>query len=181
MRQTAPAQDHRIRPNKTVFSDFDRFRRLPAGFEIDAVGNELRTKSGEGRECANAHTRSAVDQMPAADSGVRFKNELRLSAQLMGEMATAPTWKTGDPVQLSDNRVSAEMQQVDVFAKGQVSDARVLFHDQAAGTNPGESDSTGGMNRIAELLFEQAASRRPRQQERQDHDQFLQHAGASER
>ena len=73
------------------------------------------------------------------------------------------------------------MQQVDVFAKGQVSDARVLFHDQATRTNPGKSDSAGGMDRIAELLFEQAAPRRPRQQQRQEHGQFLQHAGASER
>ena len=166
MRQTAPAKDHGIRPNKTVFSDFDWLRRLPAGFEIDAVGNELRTKSGQGREGADAYTRSAVDQMPATDSGVRFENELRLSVRLMGEMTAAPTRKTGDPVQLSDNRVSAEMQQVDVFTKSQMSDARVLFHDQAAGTNPGESNSTGGMNRVAELFFEQAASRRPRQQER---------------
>src|SRR3982074_86049 len=37
------------------------------------------------------------------------------------------------------------------------------------------------MNRIAELPLEQAAPGRPRQQGRQEHRQFLQHAGASER
>lgn len=181
MRQTASAQNHRIRPNKTIFSDVDWLRRLPAGFEINAVGHELRTKSGQGREGPDAHPRGAIDQMPATDSGVRFQNELRFTVQLMGEMATAPTRKTGEPVQLSDNRVGAEMEQIDIFANVQVSDARVLFHDQAAGTNPGESNSTGGMDRIAELFFEQAAACRPWQQQRQKHGQFLQHAGASER
>src|SRR5213593_2224961 len=62
-----------------------------------------------------------------------------------------------------------------------MSDARVLLHDQATRTNPGETDSAGGMNRIAELGFEQPTPGRPRHQDRQEHCQFLQHAGASER
>ena len=98
MRQTAPTEDHRIRPNETVFSDFDWLRRLPARFEIDAVSDELRTKSGQGRECTDAHARGAVDQMPATDSGVRFKNKLGLSVRLMCEMPAAPAGETGDPV-----------------------------------------------------------------------------------
>ena len=98
MGQTTPAEDHRIRPNETVFSDFDWLRRLPAGFEIDAVGDELRTKSGQGRERANAHTCGAVDQMPATDSSMGFKNKLGLSIRLMRKMAAAPAGKARDPV-----------------------------------------------------------------------------------
>lgn len=98
MWQTAPAEDYRIRPNETVFSDFDWLRRLPAGFEIDAVGDKLRTKPGQGRECADAHTCGAVDQMPATDSGVGFKNKLGLSVRLVCEMAAASTGKARDPV-----------------------------------------------------------------------------------
>ena len=86
---------------------------------------------------------------------------------LMREMAAASDGKAGDPVQLADNRVLAEMEQIDVPAYRQMSDARLFLHNQTARTNPRETDSACGMNRITEQAFQQMAPRRPRQQHRQ--------------
>src|SRR3984893_12158391 len=104
-----------------------------------------------------------------------------MSIRLVREMATASAGKTGDPIQLPNNGVRAEMKEFDIFADREMSDAGFFFHDQAARTNPCQSDPTGGMNRIAELLFENVAPRRPRQQDRQEHQESIQHAGVSER
>src|SRR2546423_10851886 len=66
MRENASAQDHRISPGETVFADLDWLRRLPAGVEIDAVSEQLRTEPADGGERADPHPRGAIDQVPAA-------------------------------------------------------------------------------------------------------------------
>src|ERR1700682_2325282 len=119
--------------------------------------------------------------MPAADPGVSFKNQLRMSIGLVREMATVATGKTSDPIQLPNNGVRAEMKQIYIFAEREMPNAGIFFHDQAARTNPGQADPAGGMNRIAELLFENAAPGRPGQQDREEHQELIQHAGTSER
>src|ERR1700704_1640049 len=109
--------------------------------------------------------------MPAANPGVSFENQFRMSIGLVREMTAVSAGKTGDPIQLPDDGVRAEMKQIDIFAEGEMSDAGIFFHDQAARTNPGQADPAGGMNRIAELLFEKAAPRRPGQEDRQEHQE----------
>ncbi len=100
---------------------------------------------------------------------------------LMREMPATAGGKSGDPIQLANDGVGAEMKQIDVLANRKVSNARIFFHDQAARSDPGQADPAGRMNDIAELFFEDAAPRRPRQQDRQEHEQVFQHDGASER
>ena len=181
MRQTAPTQHHTIRPDKAVFANLDGLRRLPAGLEIDAVRDELRSKPAHRGKRANAHARGAVDQMPAADPGMGLHDKLRVPVCLMREMPARARGKSGDPIQLSDDRVRPEMQQVDVLANSQVPDAGVLFHDQAPWKNPAEADAAAGMNGIAKLFLQQGAPQLPRKQHRKEHQDLLHHTGASER
>ena len=119
---------------------------LPAGFEIDAMSDELRSKSGDVGKRPDAHLRGAIDQMPAADRGVGPDDQLGLPVRLMGKMPARARGETSDPVQLSHDGVGSEMEQVDVLAKIKMPDARVLLHDQASWKNPAEADTATGMN-----------------------------------
>jgi len=74
MRQHTPAEEDGIRAGKTVFANFDRLGSLPAGGEIDAVGEQLRTKTADCRERANPYARRAIDKVPAANAGMPFDN-----------------------------------------------------------------------------------------------------------
>src|SRR5688500_7509484 len=103
--------------------------------------------------------------MPAADSSVSLDDQLRAPVRLMREMPARPTGKASDPVELADDGVRAQMEKVDIFAQREMPDARAFFHDQAARENPGEPDSAVGMNRIAELLFQQRTPHPPWQQQ----------------
>ncbi len=53
--------------------------------------------------------------------------------------------------------VRAELQKIDVFAKRQMPDARMLVQDEMSRENPGETNVAGGMNGIAEQFFEERA------------------------
>src|SRR6202521_109987 len=181
MRQRAPAEYDSVRAGKAVFADVDRLRRLPARGEINAMGEELRAKSADGGEGADAHSRGAIDQMAAADSGVGLDDQLRPPVRLMREMPARAARKTGDPIQLADDGVRAEMQEIDVLAEREMPDAGMLFHDEPARENPGEADVAGGMNGIAELFLEKRPPQRPRQQERKKHQELFHHAGARAR
>ena len=81
-------------------------------------------------------------------------------------MAARSAGKTGDPIQLPDNRVRAEMEQIDVLAKREVSDPRTFFHHEFSRENPGEPDVARRMDGITELLFEERAAQTPWQQKR---------------
>ena len=110
MRQRTPAEQDRVRPGKTIFTDVDRFGGLAAGREIDAVAEQLGTEPTNGGEGADAHPGRTINQMPAADAGVPFQNQLRAPVRLMSEMpALRAAGKTGDPVQLPDDGVGAEV------------------------------------------------------------------------
>ena len=176
MRQTAPTQDHTVRPDKAVFANLNWLRCLPACLEIDAVRDELRSKSGEVGEGADAHTRRAVNQVPAADRGMGLDDKLGTPVGLMGEMPARARGEPGYPIQLPDHSVGPEMQQVDVLANIQVPDAGILFHDQAPWKNPAEADATRGMQRIAELPLEEPAPNAPRQEQTEQHQDLSNHS-----
>ena len=53
--QRASAEQYAIGPDKTIIADAHRFRRLPILFEVDAVADDLRMKSGESREPADGN------------------------------------------------------------------------------------------------------------------------------
>ena len=181
MWQRAPAEQDGVRPGKTILADLDRFRRLPAGGEIDGVGEELRTETADGGERADADARSAINQMPAADAGMRFHDQLGPPLRLMGEMPARSAGKSRDPVQLADDGVRAEMKQIDVLAKRQVTDARAFFQDEVARKNPGEPDSAGRMDRKAELLLEQRTAQTPGKEKRHQTKERFHAAAPSER
>ena len=178
MGQSRATKDNRLSTDETVFPNFYRLGGLAAGRQIDAVGNELRTKASDGRERTDADSCGAIDQMPAADSRVRFDDQLGTPVRLMREMPARAAGEAGDPIQLADDGVGTEMQKVDVLAKGEMPDAGVLLHDEPARENPGEADVAGGMKGIAELFLEKRAPERPRQQERKKHQDFFHQAGA---
>jgi hypothetical protein len=119
---------------------------VPTSFEIDAVRDELRSKSADGGERADAHTRGAVDQMPAANPGMGSDDKLGTPVRLMCEMLARARGETSDPIQSSDGCVGPKMKQVDVLAKSKMPDTGVLLHDQAPWKDPAEADVTTGMN-----------------------------------
>src|SRR4051812_43249090 len=69
VRQGRAAEDDGVGPDKTIFPDLDRLGRLPVRGQVDAVSDELRTKSSQGRKRADADTGGAINQMAAADPG----------------------------------------------------------------------------------------------------------------
>jgi hypothetical protein len=73
----------------------------------------------------------------------------------MPEMAAFATGKTGDPIQLSDDGMRAEVKQVDVLAEREMTYTRALFHDEAARENPGKTDIAVRMNGEAKLSFQE--------------------------
>jgi hypothetical protein len=119
---------------------------LPASCEIDAVRDELRPKAADRGERADAHTRGAVDQVPAANPRMGFHDQLGPPVRLMCEVPARARGETCDPIQLSDDCVGSEMQQIYVLAQSEVPDAGILLHDQAPRKNPAEANVTAGMN-----------------------------------
>ena len=109
VRENAASEHDRVSAGEAVITDLDRLGRLSAGTEIDAVGEQLRAKAGDGGEGANADPRRAIDQMPAADACMPFQNKLRAPVGLMSEMTARAAGKTGDPIELADDGVRAEM------------------------------------------------------------------------
>ena len=131
MRQAAAPEHDGVRSGETIFADVDRFSRLPSRVEIDAVSEELRAKTADGRERADANSRRAIDKMATGDGSVAFDDQFGLAVWQVSEMPARAAGKTGDPIQLADDGVRAEMEQIDVLAKRQVTDTRALFHDEA--------------------------------------------------
>ena len=76
---------------------------------------------------------------------------------------------------------ATEMEKIDVLAQGEMPDARMLFHDETARENPGETNVTGRMNGITEQFLEERSPERPREQKRKQHHDVFHDAGASER
>ena len=110
MRENAAAENDGIRSRETVFANLDRLRGLAASGEIDTMGEQLRTKAADRRERADPHARRAINQMPAADAGMPFYDQLRTAPRLVRKMPARAAGETGDPIQLPDNRVRAEME-----------------------------------------------------------------------
>src|SRR2546423_3099697 len=119
--------------------------------------------------------------MPAADAGLPFYDQLGPPVRLMREMPAWAAGKTGDPIELANDGVRAEMKKIDVLAKRQVTDARSFFHHQPAGKNPSEPDTARWVDRIAELLLEEGSAEAPRQEKREESEQGFHAAAPSER
>ena len=76
---------------------------------------------------------------------------------------------TGDPVSASDGCVRFQVQQIDVFAKRQVTDAAPFFHDQARRQDPGKANPAGGVNLVSESCFEKRPAKMRWQAHAQEH------------
>src|SRR5690349_8791186 len=109
VRKATATQDHAVGPDKAVFSYLDRLGRLAGRFQIDAMRKQLGAETGNGSKRADAHPGGAINQVTAANSRMRLKNQFRMAVRLMREVSAFSGGKAGDPVQLSDNRVSAEL------------------------------------------------------------------------
>src|SRR3977135_301183 len=110
MRQSAAAEHDGVRSGETIFADVDRLRCLTARVEIDAVSEELRAKTANRRECADANSRRATDKMATGDGSVHFDDQFGPAVWQVSEMPARAAGKTGDPIQLADDGVRAEME-----------------------------------------------------------------------
>ncbi len=156
VRQDAAAEHDGIGPGETVVPDVDRFGGLATRGQINRVGEQLGAEPANRREGADSHPRSAIDQVPAADSGMPFHDQFRLPLRLMSEMTARTTWETRDPVQLANNGVRTEMKKIDVLAESEMTDPRTFFHDEAPRKNPGETDPARRMDRVTKLFFQES-------------------------
>jgi hypothetical protein len=91
----------------------------------------------------------------------------------MRKMSRVPAWKTGDPIERSDNGMRAEMKEIGVLANREMPDARPFFQNQMARENPRQPDPTRGMNGIAKLRLQDATPHFPRKQQRKKQEGFL--------
>ncbi len=153
IRESRAPQHDAICSDKTVVAYPDGLGSLTVSRDVDAVGHDLRLKTGHRAEFANGDRVRAVDEMTMSDGGVLAHDQLRFAIRFLGEMARRPEWKTGDPVAAADHRMSFEMEEVEAFAKGQMINATPLFHDQARRIDPGETDAAGRMDFVTELLL----------------------------
>src|SRR6185295_13719628 len=106
--------------------------------------------------------------MSAANPGMSFDDQFGSSVGLMCKMTAWSTWKTGNPIQRPNDCVRSQVQQINVLAKSEMPNARVLLHDQALRENPAESDMATGMDRITKLFFKQGTLQRPRKHHRKN-------------
>jgi hypothetical protein len=74
IRKHTPAKQNTIRPNKTIIANLHRLRSLAVPFDVDAVGHDLRRKSGQSTELADRDRVRAIDEMPMGDGGVFADN-----------------------------------------------------------------------------------------------------------
>src|SRR4051794_26469351 len=142
--------------------------------------DQLRAESRERGICADSYPRRAINEVPAADTGMSFDDQLRAPIRLMCEMPAAAERKTGDPIKLTDNGVRTDMQQVDVLADGEVADSAVLFHHESVWKNPRQPNVARRVDGVAKLPLEQPPPHRPGQHGRQQHQKFLQHVAPSD-
>src|SRR2546423_3751672 len=103
-----------------------------------------------------------------------------MSILLVSKMAAGGAGrKTGDPVQLPDDSMRADVKQIDVLAKREVTDARIFFHDQSFRENPGKTDRRTGVNSKAELVLQERPPPRPRKKQTEKHQQAFHRATSS--
>lgn len=120
VRQNAASEQDRVSPGETVFPDVDRLGCLTTGGEVDGVSEQLGPEAADCRESADSDARRAINQVPAADTGMLFNNELRVSIGLVSEVAAGTAWEPRDPVQLADDRMPTEVQEIDILAESKV-------------------------------------------------------------
>ena len=74
VRQCTAGQQHTVGSDKAKIANSDWRRRLPILLEIDAMGKNLRLKSGHGGEVADRDRVRAIDEMPMGNGGVFAQN-----------------------------------------------------------------------------------------------------------
>ncbi len=146
---------------------------MTIAFKIDGVRENLRPKSGEGREFPNGDRVCAINQMPVRNGGMFADDELGLAIGLLREMTGRTERKSGNPVPISNRGMRLEVKQRDVFAECEMADARAFLHDQSLRKNPGQADPAGRMNSEAELFFEKASPHFPRKQQADEHEKCI--------
>jgi hypothetical protein len=119
--------------------------------------------------------------MPAANSGMGLNDELGSPVWLVREMPALAAGEAGDPIQLTDDGMCAEMEQIDIFTESEVSYSGVFLHDQTARKNPSQADTATWVDRKAKLLLEQRASHPPGEKDRQEHEKMFHQTDARDR
>ena len=74
--------------------------------------------------------------MAVRDGRVRADDQLGAACGLVREVARRTGRKAGDPIEVPNRTMLTQVYQAEILANGQVSDARMRSHLQAAGENP---------------------------------------------
>ena len=141
------------------------------------MGENLRLEPGEGGESADRDRVRAIDEMPIRDVGMLAENQLRAAVGFGCKMTRWSQGETGNPITPTDRGMLMQMKERDVFAKCEMSDRAVRFHDEAIRKDPCEPDAAGRMEREAKLLLEKRSTQRPWKQEAEKHEQCLHSCG----
>ena len=94
------------------------------------MGENLRPKTGHGRELTDVDGRRAIDDVPVRDGRLRAENQFRHTVLLVSEERFVLGGKTGDPVATTDAGVRTHMQAAESFAHRLMAIAGVFAHDQ---------------------------------------------------
>jgi len=169
VRQCASAEQDAIGPDKTIIAYAYRLGGLPILFDVDAMSDDLRMKSGECREPADGNRIRAIKQVTVGDGRVLAKDQLRTAVCLVRKMARWTERKAGDPIAAADGSVWFEMEEIDVLAHSRGADPAAFFHDQAGWKNPRPSNARARMDFVVELFFEKRPPQFPGQKEAKQH------------
>jgi hypothetical protein len=107
------------------------------------------------------------------DGGMFAYDEFRPAIGLLREVWRWPKRKTGDPIAASNRRVCLQMQEIDVLANGEMTNATAFLHDQSRWTNAGEADPAAWVNFVVELFFQKRAPHPPGEKQAQEHENFF--------
>lgn len=140
IRQPASAEQYAICADETVISDAHRGRGLAIFLDVDAVGDDLRLKSGKGCELPDRYGIRAIDQVAVGDGRMFAEDQLRLPLFLLREVAGWAEWKTSDPIATANCGVSFQVKKINVLAHSEMIDAAAFFHDEARWKNPGKAN-----------------------------------------
>jgi len=103
--QSAAAQKHAIRANEREVADGNRSGGLATVFQVNAMRQNLRSKTRKRAESANDDLARAVDEMAIRDGGVLPDDEIRLPVMLVCKMVVATRRESTYPIGSADGSV----------------------------------------------------------------------------
>lgn len=136
VRQLAPAKNHAIRSDETIFPYPDRKRTLTTHFQIQTMCHKLRLQPSYGGEITDRYTVGAINRVTMRDGRVLTDNQLRAAVRFFGEVPRRPKGKTADPIASSEHRMRLEMKQIESLAKREMINSTLFLHDQAGWIDP---------------------------------------------